>query len=204
MQNAAALDLESDSVRQFIALLKNNGVAVDPTLAFIEPSLRTASYRVRADIAPVLDRLSAGFGRGWVGWTMVDPDSMAEVAARGFANLKKLVRKLHEAGIPVLPGTDGAAGFTLHRELELYTEAGIAPAEVLYLATLGAARVMGMDATFGSIAVGKRADMILVDGDPLRAMSEIGRVILTMKGGALYDPALMYRALAIEPCCPDQ
>lgn len=201
MQNAAALDLESDSVREFIGMLKTYDVALDPTLAFVEPSLRTPSYLVRHYIAPVLDRLPAGWGRGYVGWTMVEPDSMSEVAAAGFATLKELVQRLHAAGVPLLPGTDDIAGFTLHRELELYTEAGIPPADVLYLATLGAARAMGMDATLGSIGVGKRADMILVDGDPLRVMSDIGRVVLTMKGGAMYDPALMYRALAIEPCC---
>lgn len=72
---------------------------------------------------------------------------------------------------------------------------------MLYLVTLGAARVMGMDGTLGSIAVGKRADMIMVDGDPRHVISHIGRVVLTMKGGALYDPALLHRALAIEPCC---
>lgn len=202
MQNAASMDPDSDSVRHFVRMFETNDVAVDATLAFVEPSLRTPSFLVRPYIAPVLDRLPPGWGRGYVGWTMVEPDSMADVAAAGFANLKKLVQMLHSAGVPVLPGTDDIAGFTLHRELELYGEAGIPAAEVLYLATLGAARVMEMDATLGSIAVGKRADMILVDGDPLRAMSDMRRVVLTMKGGALYDPALLYRALAIEPCCP--
>ncbi len=202
MQNAAALDMESDSVGDLIRMLETNDVAVDATLAFVEPSIRVRAFRVRPYIAPVLHRLPPGWGRGYVGWTMIEPDSMAEVAAAGFANLKKLVRMLHAAGVQVLPGTDEIGGFTLHRELELYAEAGIPAADVLYLATLGAARVMGMDATLGSLAVGKRADMILVDGDPLRTMSDIGRVILTMKGGALYDPALLYRALAVGPCCP--
>lgn len=202
MQNAALLDLESDSMHNFVRLFAANEVAVDATLAFVEPSFRTPSYRVRPYMAPVLDRLPVGWGRGYVGWTMVEPDSMADVAAAGFATLKKLVQMFHAAGVPVLPGTDDIAGFTLHRELELYAEAGIPAADVLYLATLGAARVMGMDATLGSLAVGKRADMILVDGDPLRTMSDIGRVVLTMKGGALYDPALLYRALAVRQCCP--
>lgn len=202
MQNAALLDLESDSVRHFVRMFQTNDVAMDATLAFVEPSFRAPSFLVRPYIAPVLDRLPVGWGRGYVGWTMVEPDSMADVAAAGFANLKKLVQMLHSAGVQVLPGTDEIAGFTLHRELELYSEAGIPAAEVLYLATLGAARVMGMDATLGSITPGKRADMILVDGDPLSRMSDIGRVVLTMKGGALYDPALLYRALAVEPCCP--
>lgn len=199
MQNAASLDLESDSVRHFVRMFETTGVAVDATLAFVEPSFRTPSFLVRPYIAPVLDRLPPGWGRGYIGWTMVEPDSMADVAASGFANLKKLVQTFHAAGVPVLPGTDDIAGFTLHRELELYAEAGISAAEVLYLATLGAARVMGMDATVGSLAVGKRADMILVDGDPLHTMRDIGRVVLTMKGGAMYDPALLYRALAIQP-----
>lgn len=203
MANAAALDVESDSVREMIALIRATGVAVDPTLASSEPSIRTPDW-IRANIASVLDRLSAGLGRGYVGWSMIEPDStpeVADIAAAGFANLKKLLQKLHAAGVPLLPGTDDIAGFTLHRELELYVEAGIPPADVLYLATLGAARVMDMDAMFGSITVGKRADMILVDGDPLRDMRDIGRVVLTIKGGAMYDPALIYRALAIEPCC---
>ena len=203
MQNAASLAMQSDSVRQFVRLFRTNDVAVDATLAFVEPSIRGASFRVRAYIAPVLHRLPPGWGRGYVGWTMVEPDSMGDVAAAGFANLKQLVGMLHAAGVQVLPGTDEIGGFALHRELELYAEAGIPPADVLYLATLGAAKVMGMDATLGSLAVGKRADMILVDGDPLSRMSDIGRVVLTMKGGALYDPAHLYRALAIEPCCPD-
>lgn len=203
MQNAAQLDLGSDSVRYFVDMFEANDVAVDATLAFVEPSFRAPLFLVRPYMAPVLDRLPVGLGRGYVGWTMVEPDSMADVATAGFATLKKLVRMLHAAGVPVLPGTDEIAGFTLHRELELYSEAGIPAAEVLYLATLGAARVMRMDATLGSIAVGKRADMILVDGDPLSRMSDIGRVVLTMKGGAVYDPALLYRALAIDPCCPD-
>lgn len=201
MQNAASLDLQADSVRHFVRMLRSNDVAVDATLAFVEPSIRARSVRVRPYIAPVLDRMPPGWGRGYVGWTMVEPDSMADVAAAGFANLKKLVRMLHAAGVQVLPGTDEIAGFTLHRELELYVEAGIPAADVLYLATLGAAGVMGMDASLGSVTAGKRADMILVDGDPLSRMGDIRRVVLTIKGGAMYDPALLYRALAIEPCC---
>lgn len=184
-------------------MLKQHDVALDATLAFAEPSLRTSPFLVRRDLAPVLDRLSAGMGHAVVGWEMLIPhDSLTSTGALGFANLQRFVQRLHAAGVRLLPGTDFIGGFTLHRELELYVEAGIPAADVFYLATLGAARYMGVDATMGSIDVGKRADMILIDGDPLRAISDVRRVIMTMKGGGLYDPALLYRTLAIQPCCP--
>jgi hypothetical protein len=203
VHNAASWGLQPDSVRRLISMLKQHDVALDATLAFVEPSLRTSSFLVRRDMAPVLARLSAGMGRTLVGWDMLVPhDSLTSTGALGFANLQTFVQRLHAAGVRLLPGTDFIGGFTLHRELELYVEAGIPAADVLYLATLGAARYMGVDATMGSIDVGKRADMILIDGDPLRAISDVRRVIMTMKGGALYDPALLYRTLAIQPCCP--
>jgi imidazolonepropionase-like amidohydrolase len=113
------------------------------------------------------------------------------------------VRAAHEAGVPVLPGTDLMPGFGLHRELELYVQAGIPAPEVLTLATLGAARVMGMDGELGSIEPGKLADLILVDGDPTTDISDIRRVVTVIKDGRVYDPAAIYRALGIEPCCQE-
>ena len=72
---------------------------------------------------------------------------------------------------------------------------------MLSLATLGAARVMGMDDELGSIEPGKLADLILVDGDPTTNISDIRRVVGAIKDGRVYDPAAIYRALGIEPCC---
>lgn len=118
-----------------------------------------------------------------------------------FDNVLDIVRQMHEAGVPVLPGTDMMPGVALHRELELYVQAGIPAPEVLTLATLGAARVMGMDNELGSIESGKLADLILVDGDPTIEISDIRRVVTVIKDGRVYDPAAIYRALGIEPCC---
>jgi imidazolonepropionase-like amidohydrolase len=98
-----------------------------------------------------------------------------------------------------VPGTDGPAGFTLHRDLELYAKAGIANADVLALATLGSAKVMGRDDRLGSIEPGKLADLVLIDGDPLADMSAIRRTSLVMKGGTIYDPAALFRAVNVLP-----
>lgn len=200
VENAARLAIESDSVRRLIRLLKTHGVAIDPTLAFVEPSARTPAFVVRRDAAPMLERLPAGMGRSLVGWDMLLPhDSLSETAIRGFDKLKKFLQVLYAAGVPILPGTDFVGGLTLPRELELYVDAGIPAEEVLYMVTLGAARVMRADRSLGSIEAGKRADIIMVDGDPVSDMRAIRRVVMSMKGGALYDPAQLLEALAFRP-----
>ena len=73
----------------------------------------------------------------------------------------------------------------LHRELELEVRAGIAPARALQNATLVAARVLKQDAELGSIRVGKRADLLLVEGDPTTQISDVRRGRLVVKGGVL-------------------
>jgi imidazolonepropionase-like amidohydrolase len=75
-----------------------------------------------------------------------------------------LVGKLHQAGVRIVAGTDGY-GLELIRELELYQKAGLTNAEALQTATIIPARMTSMDARVGSIAKGKTADIILVDGD---------------------------------------
>ena len=100
--------------------------------------------------------------------------------------MEQMLKALHDAGVRVVAGTDGGA-LLYSRELELYVEAGIPAAEVLYIATLGAARVMSEDATSGSISPGKRADMVLIDGNPLERMGDIRRTVLTIKGGTIYQ-----------------
>ena len=102
-------------------------------------------------------------------------------------------------GIPIVAGTDALAGFGLHRELELYVEAGIPPAKVLQLSTLGSARVMKRDAQLGSITPGKTADLVLVDGDPIKNISDIRNVRTVLKDGKLFQSAEIYEAIGIKP-----
>jgi imidazolonepropionase-like amidohydrolase len=103
------------------------------------------------------------------------------------------------AGVPIVAGTDSTAGFALHRELELYVAAGIPAPRVLQMATLGAARVMKRAADLGSIAPGKLADLILVDGDPATRISDIRRVTTVVKDGAVYQTAALYEAIGVRP-----
>jgi imidazolonepropionase-like amidohydrolase len=116
-----------------------------------------------------------------------------------YAAMIRMVGELHRAGITLVAGTDAMPGFGLDREFELWVRAGIPPAEVLRIATLGAAQVMKHDDTRGSIAPGKLADVILVAGDPATNISDIRRVELVVKDGVMYRSAELYKALGIKP-----
>jgi imidazolonepropionase-like amidohydrolase len=111
----------------------------------------------------------------------------------------KLFKALYDAGVTMIPGTDGLSGYMLHHELELYAQAGVPPAEVLRMATLTPALVMGVDKDRGVIQAGKLADMVLVDGDPTKNISDIKKVSTVLKGGRVYDPAAIEKSLGIQP-----
>src|SRR5258708_39291464 len=84
----------------------------------------------------------------------------------------KMVGEMKKAGVPILAGTDTAAGgrvypgFSLHEELELLVQAGLTPMEALQAATINAGRYLGLVDT-GTIEKGKRADLVLLDANPL-------------------------------------
>jgi imidazolonepropionase-like amidohydrolase len=110
-----------------------------------------------------------------------------------------MTKRMYDAGIPILAGTDSTAGLMLHRELELEVEAGIPPAKALQIATFNAARLLKQDKDLGSIAVGKKSDFVLVEGDPAERISDIRRCRVVMKDGVLYNSADVYAAVGIKP-----
>jgi len=71
--------------------------------------------------------------------------------------------------------------------------------QVIQLATIGSARVMGLEAEAGSIEVGKRADMILVDGNPLDHFSDLRNVTRVVTNGRVYDPAELWKSIGFRP-----
>jgi hypothetical protein len=193
------LDLDSDEVASFIDLLKLRGTVVDPTVTIFDSMFRHRSGELDPNYAMIAEHMPASVRRGMLSGRMdVNDDNAARFAASADAMLA-MIRRLHEAGIPLVAGTDSLAGFTLHRELELYALAGIPNADVLRIATIGAARVIGVDDRVGRVAPGYAADLIAVDGDPLVDVSVLRRVALSVTGGRMYQPAAVYRALGIRP-----
>ena len=109
-----------------------------------------------------------------------------------------LARRLYEAGVPLVIGTDELPGFALQRALVLHAAAGIPVPVVLRMATLDAACTMNLDGELGTIAPGMLADLIVVPGDPLTRLESLREVQLVVKNGVVYDPALLRRAAGLR------
>jgi imidazolonepropionase-like amidohydrolase len=198
-QEALSLDLDSDSVRAFVALLKERGTVVDPTLNAFEALFTARQGELDPVLAAIAHRLPPNVQRGLRGGGLPVPEGMDQRYRDSFRALLNLTAMLHRAGVPIVPGTDAMAGFALHHELELYEQAGIPASEVLQIATIGSARVAGREADLGSIAPGKLADLILVDGDPAARVSDIRKVEMVMKDGVFYRPEELWTAVGVAP-----
>ena len=198
-ERAAALDLNSDRVKAFIKLLKDKKIVSDPTLNAFEGMFTDRSGVVSSTFAAVADRMPVQVRRGFLAGGLPVPAGKDETYRKSFKACLAMVKLLYDSGITIVAGTDSIAGFAYPRELELYAEAGIPPAEVLRIATIGAARVMKRDKELGTIEAGKLADLILIDGDPTKRMSDIRHVSLVIKNGSIYDPAAMYNQIGVKP-----
>jgi imidazolonepropionase-like amidohydrolase len=198
-EHAAELDLHSERVQAFIRLLQQHHTVLDPTVSVFEGMFVARPGVVSPDMAPVAARLPAQVRRGTLSGGLPVPEGKDQRYRDSYQAMLRMLKQLHGAGITIIAGTDSIAGFTLHRELENYVAAGIPAPEVLQIATLGAARVMKHDSERGSIAPGKFADVILVDGDPTAKISDIRRVVTVIKDGTVYDAAALYRALGVLP-----
>jgi imidazolonepropionase-like amidohydrolase len=197
--HAAEIDPASPQVQDFVHLLQQHKTVLDPTLAIFEGMFTDRPGTVSASYAAVADRLPAQIRRGFFYGGLEVPEGMDQRYRDSFQQMLKMEKTLYDSGIRIVAGTDGLAGFTLHRELELYVQAGIPASKVLQLDTLGAARIMKRDHELGSIAPGKLGDMILIDGDPSTHISDIRRVVTTVKDGVVYQNAALYQALGVKP-----
>jgi hypothetical protein len=197
--NAPGFDLASKPVKDFFQLLRDHKTVVDPTISVFEDLFTARQGKVPESFQVMVERLPVQVQRWFKAGGLVVPEGKDEHYLRAFDKALEMVKALHDARIPIVAGTDGMAGLTLHHELEAYVRAGISPGEVLTIASLGSARVMKLDKETGSIARGKVADFFLVDGDPLERMADLRRVITVVRGGVIHPAPDLYRAVNVAP-----
>jgi imidazolonepropionase-like amidohydrolase len=172
---------------------------LDPTMVAFEGLFCGDPTALTPGLENIIPRFPPQIRRNMLSGALEAPPDKKEAYREAFPAMLHLLKALHDAGVTIIPGTDALAGYMLHHELELYVRAGIPAPEVLRMATLTSATVMGANKDRGVIAAGKLADMILVDGDPTKNIRDLDKVTIVIKGGNLYDPAAIEKALGITP-----
>ena len=191
------LDPNSAEARRAIDFLKAHGTVIDPTLSVYEMIGHPASVpfaRYEPGVAKIAPELAAALNNSGTDSASVDR------WRRRLDRFLAAVGAMHRAGIPIVAGTDQTVpGHSLHRELELYVRAGFTPMEALQSATIVPARVMKIDREVGTVEVGKAADLVLLDADPLTNIANTRRISLVIAGGRVYDPAILWRSVGFRP-----
>ena len=192
-----SIDLESSDSKYALRFLKEHGTVTDPTVAVLELMIHPKETPIES-FEP--------------GLTKVPPELVEQILKKGgpageveglqmvVDTLLKIIGALHQADIPIIAGTDvGVPGHTLHRELELYVKAGLTPLEAIQAATITPARVMKLENEVGIIEAGKRADVIVLDANPLDNISNIRRVRFVLTQGRLFDSAKLWESVGFKP-----
>ncbi len=173
-----------------IRFFKEHHTVIDPTLAWGELLARPKNVEISS--------FEPGFAKAPYTLTSVIGTAFGQGAR--LTNSFEIVHALYAAGIPIVAGTDKAVpAHSLHRELELYVQAGLTPMQVIQVATIGSARAMGMDREVGTVEAGKRADLIIVDGNPLQNFADLRKVTRVIANGRVYDPAELWKSAGFRP-----
>jgi imidazolonepropionase-like amidohydrolase len=191
------INLNAPNVVNGLKFFKEHGTVIDPTDAILELMLRPLNMPIET-FEPGVMRVPAELKvqikkKG-------EPAEQAEGLRMVLDVLLKITGALHRAGVPIVAGTDvGVPGHTLHRELELYVKAGMTPLEAIQAATITPARVMKLDNEVGTIEAGRRADIIVLDANPVENISNIRKVRLVMTQGRLFDCAKLWEIAGFQP-----
>jgi imidazolonepropionase-like amidohydrolase len=187
------INLNAPNVTNALKFFKEHGTVIDPTDAVLELMLRPLNVPIESfepGVTKVPAELKVQINKKG------ESADMTEGLRMVVDVLLKITGALHKAGVPIVAGTDvGVPGHTLHRELELYVKAGLTPLEAIQAATIVPARVMKLDGEVGAIEVGKRADLIIVDANPLDNISNIRKLRFVVTQGRLFDCARLWQSV---------
>lgn len=193
----AAIDPEGPEARALIRLLVDRGVTLTSTLTIAETFTPGRPMAPEGALELLTPPVRAQYEQAW---PRIQQNS--DPASRGLlSQLMRLEREFAEAGGDLIAGTDPTGyggvipGFSSKRQLQLLVEAGFSFETAVRISSLNGARFLGRDAEVGSIAEGKRADLILFDGDPTTDPSAIDRMPQVFKAGVGYDTAAILESL---------
>jgi len=193
----ADLDVDSAEAKKAVTFLKEHHTVIDPTIALSELFTATTA-KPPASFEPGVEKIAPELAQPL---TDVEPPSeRSAMLDKIFHKDLAIVGALHRAGVPIVAGTDQSVpGYSLHREIELYVEAGFTPMEAIQAATLVPARVMGLEKEVGTVEKGKRGDLILLTADPLADIQNTRKVEYVISNGAMYHTAELWQSVGFKP-----
>ncbi|NVD70453.1 amidohydrolase family protein [Duganella sp. BJB1802] len=202
-EKVADMDFNTKPFKDFVAGLAKKQISIDPTMsafAFIQQKDGDINEPYRAFAANMPPDVARSLA---VGAMKIDGDATLKRYQKSYAKMVEFVGIMYKAGVPIVAGTDDIAGFTLHSELALLVKAGLTPAQALQVATRNGARYTRTSNDRGSIAAGKLADLVLVDGDPTRDIADVRKVAAVITRGYVIYPREIDSALGIAPFVQD-
>ncbi len=194
-EHAKDLDLNGAEVRSFISLLQQKRTSLDPTMNVFAGMMTVFPGDTDASVKPVTNWMPADQRRNLAARSSFAPVKDRSMYDASFDKMMQLLKKLYDSGILIVAGTDGGEAFALEHELELYVQAGIPPERALQFATYNAAKDCSLLETYGTVAAGKPADMILVDGNPVSSISDIRRVEWVIKNNLMFHPKRLFASI---------
>ena len=189
LQSLATIDPSGDAMRSLMRHLIEKKVALTSTLTVFEP------FTPGRPVPPGLDVLVPSLRDQFMQTKAQIDRGTTSVFTQLFPRIAKWDVDFFRAGGTLLVGTDPSgiggvvAGYSNQRALELLVEAGLTPLEAIKVGTLNGATFLGRGALGGSIAAGKQADLVVIDGDPSTRIDDVRKVTLVFKQGVGYDPA---------------
>lgn len=185
-------------VERVVEISLEHDLAHTPTLVAVDGTLQSrdwASWRVGPVMQLWLPQARDALWSADVGFNPVRFMESAdfEMVRAATVQMRRTVKRLYEAGVPIHTGTDANApnvvpGISLHRELQLLVEAGLDPEQALELSTRRSPRFLGI-ANAGRLAVGAPADFVLLRLDPTRDVEALGSILAVVQQGRLYSRA---------------
>ncbi len=193
----ANIDLDSAEAQKALSFLKEHHTVVDPTIALFEFFTATTA-KPPASFEPGVNKVAPELAEQLT--DVGPPTERSEIGEKVFEKELAIIGALHRAGIPVVAGTDQTVpGHSLHREIELYVQAGFTPMEAIRAATIVSARAMGFEKESGTVEKGKRGDVILVDGNPLDDIHQLRNVEYVITNGIMFHTAELWQSVGFKP-----